>query len=78
MGLHGAQVGMVQNEGQLRGYLEEHIVGPLAAQAAPAPPRASPAAPIALGLADGSAVMPGDPSESDALDLHVHEHDYIL
>ena len=54
--------GVLQNEGQLRGFLEEHIVQPLAAQATPAPPRASSPVPAAPATADGDVAAPGEPS----------------
>ena len=54
--------GVLQNEGQLRGFLEEHIVQPLAAQATPAPPRASSPVPAAPATADGDVAALGEPS----------------
>lgn len=58
---------VLQNEGQLRGFLEEYIVQPLAVQATPAPPRASSPVPAAPATADGDTAALGEPSHTALL-----------
>ena len=56
-----ACAGVLQNEGQLRSYVEDYIVQPLAANATPAPPQASASTAAAPAMADGDPTTPGMP-----------------